>query len=49
MNQLEKIVSKLNLLPERVRPAALSAFFGRTVKGRYPRGNADAEPMYRDP
>lgn len=32
MNQLEKIVSKLNLLPERIRPSALSAFFGRTVK-----------------
>jgi len=32
MNRLEKIVSKINRLPRQVRPAALSAFFGRTVK-----------------
>jgi acyl-coenzyme A thioesterase PaaI-like protein len=32
MNQLEKIVSTINRLPERLRAAALTVFFGRTVK-----------------
>ena len=32
MNRLEKIVSRINQLPKQVRPTALTAFFGRTVK-----------------
>ncbi|OZG75117.1 DUF4442 domain-containing protein [Hahella sp. CCB-MM4] len=32
MNQLNKIVSKINLLPEVARSRALTLFFGKTVK-----------------
>ncbi len=32
MNQLNKIVSKINLLPEVARSRVLTAFFGKTVK-----------------